>query len=76
MEKYNINANLICVNERLYDKTTSAIAPQARVQDCRWSGTECLLVPTLFYNFIERTMTDAIGHHEGTSASNSQTTLL
>ena len=69
MKLYNINANLIKVIESLYSKATSAVFYNGSVGE--WFRTTvgvrqgCLLSPTLFNIFLERTMTDALEDHEG-----------
>ena len=70
MRWYNINANLIRVIERLYDKATSAVFLNNSIGD--WFRTTvgvrqgCLLSPTLFNIFLERIMADALEDHNGT----------
>ena len=70
MKKYNISTNLIRIIKNLYDKTTSAVLFNSSIGD--WFRTtvgvrqRCLLSPTLFNIFVERTMTDALEDHEGT----------
>ena len=70
MKKYNISKNLIRVIKNLYDKTTSTILFNSGIGD--WFRTTvgvrqgCLLSPTLFNIFLERTMTDAVEDYEGT----------
>ena len=69
MKLYNINANLIKVIENLYSKATSAVYYNGSVRE--WFRTTagvrqgCLLSPTLFNIFLERIMTDALEHFEG-----------
>ena len=70
MKKYKISANLIRVIKHLCDKATSAVLFNSSIGD--WFRTTvgvrqgCLLSPTLFNIFLERTMTDASENHEGT----------
>ena len=70
MKKYNISTNLIRVIKNLYDKATSAVLFDSGIGD--WFRTtvrvrqECLLSPTRFNIFLERTMTDSLEDHEGT----------
>ena len=68
--KYNISTNLIQVIKNLYNKATSAVLFNGSIED--WFRTTvgvrqgCLLLTTLFNIFLERIMTDALEHHEGT----------
>ena len=70
MRLYNINANLIQVIENLYNKATSAVYLNGDIGD--WFRTTvgvrqgCLLSQSLFNNFLERIMTDALEDHQGT----------
>ena len=71
MKKYNISANLIQVIKNLYDKDASAVLFNNSIED-RFRTTAgvqqgCLLAPTLFNMFLERSMTDALEleDHEG-----------
>ena len=70
MQKYNISTNLIQVIKNLYNEATSAVLFKSSVGD--WFRTtvgvrqECLLLPTLFYIFLERIMTDTLKDREGT----------
>ena len=70
MKKCNISTNLIQVIKNLYNKAASAVLFNGTIGD--WFRTTvgvrqgCLLSPTLFNIFLERTMTDAIEDHEGT----------
>ena len=70
MKKYNISTNLIWVIKNLHDKVTSAVLFNGTIGD--WVQTTvgvrqgCLLSPTLFNTFLERTMTDALEDHEST----------
>ena len=70
MKKYNISTNFIRVIKNLYNKATSAVLFNSSIGD--WFRTTagvrpgCLLSPTLFNIFLERTMTDALEDHEGT----------
>ena len=67
MRKYNISANLVCTIEQLYDKATSAVQMNGGMGE--WLrrtfgvGQGCLLSPTLFSVFLERTMSDALEEH-------------
>ena len=69
MKKY-ISTNVIQVIENLYNKATSAVLFNSSMGD--WFRITvgvrqgCLLSPTLFNIFLERIMTDALEHHEGT----------
>ena len=69
MKKYT-SANLKQVIKNLYDKATSAVLFNGSMGD--WFRTTvgvqqgCLLSPTLFNIFLERIMTDALEHHQGT----------
>ena len=69
MRKYNISANLVRTIEQLYDKATSAV--QMNGSTGEWFRTTvgerqgCLLSPTLFNNFLERIMSDALEEHDG-----------
>ena len=68
MRKYNINANIIRVIENLYDKAQSAVLFSGSTGD--WFRTTvvqqgCLLLPTLFKIFLERTMCEALDDHDG-----------
>ena len=62
MKKYNISTNLIQVIKNLYNKATSAVLFNGSIGD--WFRTTvavrhgCLLSPTLFSIFLERTTTD------------------
>ena len=70
MRKYNISANLVNLIQQLYEKSTSAVLFNGHAGE--WFRTTvgvrqgCLLSPTLFNIFLERIMTDALEHHEGT----------
>ena len=67
---YNINASLIRTIECLYDKVTSAVYYDNNIGE--WFRTTtgvrqgCLLIPTLFNIFLERTMADTLEDREGT----------
>ena len=69
MRKYNISANLVRTIEQLYDKATSAVQMNGSIGE--WFRTTvrvrqgCLLSPTLFNIFLERTMSDALEEHDG-----------
>ena len=69
MRKYNINANLVCTIEQLYDKATSAVQMNGSIGE--WFRTTvgvrqgCLLSPNLFNIFLERIMSDAVEEHDG-----------
>ena len=69
MKLCNINANLIKVIENLYSKATSAVYYNGSVRELfrTTAGVRqgCLLSPTLFSIFLERIMTDALEHFEG-----------
>ena len=70
MKKYNICANLIRVIKNLFEKAASAVLFNRSTED--WFRTTvgvrqgCLLSPTFFNTFLERTMTDVLEDHEGT----------
>ncbi|GFO40092.1 endonuclease-reverse transcriptase [Plakobranchus ocellatus] len=70
MRKHNINSNLICVVENLYNMSISAVFCNNNIGD--WFRTTvgvrqgCLLSPTLFNIFLERIMTDVLEDHRGT----------
>ena len=70
MKKYNISTNLIQVIKNLCNKATSAVLFNSSIGDWfrKTVGVRqgCLLSPTLFNIFLERTMTDAFEDHEGT----------
>ena len=70
MKKCNISTNLIQVIKNLYGKGFIAVLFNSRVGDWfqKTVGVRqgCLLSPTLFNIFLERTMTDALEDHEGT----------
>ena len=69
MRKYNTNGNLVRTIEQLYDKATSAVQMNGSIGE--WFRTTvgvrqgCLLSPTLFNIFLERTMSDALEEHDG-----------
>ena len=69
MRKYNINASIIREIENLYDKAQSAVLFNGSTGE--WFRTTvgvrqgCLLSPTLFNIFLERTMCEALDDHEG-----------
>ena len=69
MRKYTIGANLVRTIEQLYDKATSAVQMNGSIDE--WFRTTvgvrqgCLLSPTLFNIFLERTMPDALEEHDG-----------
>ena len=69
MRKYNISANLVRTIEQLYDKATSAVQMNGSIGEWfrRTVGARqgCLLSPTLFNIFLERTMSDALQEHDG-----------
>ena len=70
MKKYNISTNLIQVIKNLYNKATSAVLFNSSIGD--WFRTTvgvrqgCLLSPTLFNIFLEKTTTEALEDYEGT----------
>ena len=70
MRLYNINANLIKVIERQYNKASSAVYLNGSIGE--WFRTTVgvrqgyLLSPILFNIFLERIMTVALEQHEGT----------
>ena len=69
MWNYNINANLVCSIEHLYDNAISAI--QMNDSTGVWFRTTvgvrqgCLFSPTLFYIFLERIKSDALEEYAG-----------
>ena len=69
MPKYNVNANLVCVIEHLYDKTISAAKMNGSTGEwlrTSWSKARMSsLLPTLYNIFIERNMSDALEEHDG-----------
>ena len=76
MKKY-ISANLIWVIKNLCNRAISAILVNSTIGD--WFQTtagvqqECLLSPTLFNIFLERTMTHTSEDHKGTISIGSRT---
>ena len=77
MMKYNISAIFIRVIKNLYDKATSAVLFISSTRN--WFRTTvgvrqgCLLSPTLFIMFMERTITDALEDHKGTVSTEGRT---
>ena len=69
MRKYNISANLVRTTEQLYDKATSAVQIIGSIGELfrtTVGGRQgCLLSATLFNNFLERIMSDALEEHDG-----------
>ena len=69
MRKYSISANPVRTTEQLYDKATSAVQMNGSIGE--WFRTSvgvrqgCLLSPTFFKIFLERTMFDALEEHDG-----------
>ena len=69
MRKNNINANLVCTIEQLYDKAISAVQINSRTGE--WFRPTVgvrqgwLLSLTLFNIFLEQIMTDAQEEHDG-----------
>ena len=69
MRKYNISANLVRTIEQLYDKATRAVQMNGSIGE--WFRTTvgvrqgCLLSPTLFNIFLERTMSYALEEYDG-----------
>ena len=63
-------SKLVRTIKHLYDNAASAVIFNSSLGD--WFRTTvgvrqgCLLSPTLFNIFLERIMTDALGHHQGT----------
>ena len=70
MRLYNIDANLMQFVENLYNKAASAVYLNGDLGD--WFRTTvgvrqgCLLSPTLFNIFLERSITVALEDHQGT----------
>ena len=68
MRKYNINDSIIRVIENLYDKAQSAVLFNGSTGE--WFRITvgvrqgCLLSPTLFNVFLEKTMCEALDDHE------------
>ena len=79
MKKY-ISISLVRVIRNLYDMATSAVLFNSSIGE--WFRTTvgvrqgCLLSPTLFKVFLERIMTDALEHHEGTVSIEGRTSAL
>ena len=69
MQKYNISANLVRINEQFYDKATSAIQMNCsigeRVRTAVKVRQGCLLSPTFFNIFLEQIMSNALEEHDG-----------
>ena len=69
MRKYNISASIIWAIENLYDKAQSVVLFNGSTGE--WFRNTiairqgCLLSPTLFNNFLERIMCEALDDHEG-----------
>ena len=62
MRKYNINANLVCTTEQLYDKATRAF--QINGSTRKWFRTT-VEVRHPHQNFSKRIMSDALEKHDG-----------
>ena len=64
MRKYNINANLVCAFESLYEKATSAVQLNGNTRELFRTTFEgwpkCLLSPTFFNIFLERITSGAL----------------
>ena len=79
MRKYNINADLVCAIEHLYDNAISAVQMNGRTEE--WFRTTvgvrqgCLLSPTLFNIFLERIISDALEEHGGKVSTRTITNL-
>ena len=77
MKKYNISVNLIRVIKKHFYKAISAVLFNSNIGDWfrKTVGVKrgCLLSPTLFSTFPERTMTDALKNHEGTVSTGGRT---
>ena len=77
MQKYNIIANLIRVIKHLYEKATTAVFFNGSIGD--WFRTTvgvqqgCQLSFTVFNIFLEVTITDSLGHHEGIVSTEGRT---
>ena len=69
MRKYNTSANLVRTTDELYKKTTGAV--QMNGSTGEWFRTTaerrqgCLMSRTLFNNFLERNISDALEEHDG-----------
>ena len=70
MHKYNISTNLTTIIKSLYEKATSAVLFNGNT--AYWFRTTvgvrqgCLVSPTLFNVFLEKSMADALENNEGT----------
>ena len=70
MNSYNINYNIIKVIQNLYEKASSAVLLNGNAGE--WFRTTvgvrqgCILSPTLFNIYLEKLMSEALEHHEGT----------
>ena len=68
MKKYNIKTNLICVIKNLYNKATTAVLFNSRIEGSFPTTVEnrerCLVSSTIFKIFLEKTITDALEDHE------------
>ena len=77
MKKYNISTDPIRVIKNLYNKDTSAVLLNSRIGD--WFQATvgvrqgCLVSPTLFKIFLQRTITDALEDQEGTVSTAGRT---
>ena len=77
MREYNINANLVCAIEHLYDNAFSAVHMNGSTGE--WFRTTvdvrqgCLLSPILFNIFLEKIMFDALEEHDGKVSTGGRT---
>ena len=64
-KKYNINANFIQVIKHLYDKVSSEVLFNGRIEDCFRTSVRqgCPLSPILFNMFLKRITTGALEDH-------------
>ena len=76
MKNYNNSANPIRVIRNLYDKATSAVLINSSRGDWFQVQQGCLLSPTFFNKFVERTMTDAFEDHKSSDYRTMKTLLF
>ena len=76
-KEVNVSTSLIRVIKNLYDKASSAVHFNSSIGD--WFRTTvgvrqgCLVSPTLFKIFLQRTITDALEDQEGTVSTAGRT---